>query len=391
MTKMFELEDFEDIRPYNDDEVNAALKRIVSNPLFDKILDFFFTGKDKSSIKESLSETYSSYAFQRNFIYPLVVSIVEKTSSGLTSDGVQQLNPDSPYLFVSNHRDIVLDSALLQLILHKNGHPTTEITFGSNLMVNQFVIDLGKTNRMFKVIRGGTKKELLKNSQLLSAYIRHTIVNKKVSIWIAQRPGRTKTGNDKTETGLLKMFSMSGKGTLEESFQELNIVPYAISYEYEPCCALKIKEVLTTSLTGTYQKSPDEDLKSIIEGITGYKGRIHASVGNPLNDSLHLLKAEPSPNDKINRIVKIIDSEIYRNYKLWPNNYIAWDMLNNSEKFRHHYTNEEKKIFLEYKENEIRGIPGDRKMIDDLFLKIYANPVSNALPLIPGNTDVKAV
>jgi len=205
---MFSVEDFEDIRPYFDHEINPALRRIISNPLFDKITEFLFPGKDHKEIKDMLAGTYTAHDFQLHFMHPLVNSILKKTSDGLSTDGFEQLTPGIPYLFVGNHRDIVLDSAILQVLLFDYGHKTSEISFGSNLMINQFVIDFGKVNRMYRVDRAGNKAELLNISQKLSAYIRHTITNKRASVWIAQRPGRTKNGYDKTEAGLLKMFNI---------------------------------------------------------------------------------------------------------------------------------------------------------------------------------------
>jgi hypothetical protein len=280
-------------------------------------------------------------------------------------------------LFIANHRDIVLDSAFLQVLLFDNGHSTSEITFGSNLMINQFIIDLGKVNRMFKVIRGGNKIELLKNSHKLSAYLRYTITKKKVSIWIAQRPGRTKNGYDKTETGLLKMFNMSSEGSFTDSFRELNIVPLVISYEYEPCCSSKIKELLAVLQNGSYTKKPEEDLMSIITGITQPKGRIQMSIGKPVSQYLDQVNENDCLNDKINKLAELIDAEVYRHYKLWPNNYIAHDLLHGNGEYKKFYTESDKETFLKYMDNEIKGISGDRKIIEDIFLKLYANPVIN--------------
>src|SRR4030042_289482 len=229
---------------------------------------------------------------------------------------------------------------------------------------------------MLQGIRGGNKRELLRNSQRLSAYIRHTITNKKASIWIAQRPGRTKTAYEMTEAGLLKMFNMSAKGNFFDSFSELNIVPLVVSYEYEPCCAFKIKESVI-ALNGPYQKNPDEDLMSILTGITQPKGRIHMSIGKPVNQFLKLADQEDNLNNKINKLTELIDTEVYSHYKCWPNNYIAFDLLQNSQEFKAYYTSEEKKSFIAYMENELKGFEGDRKIPMDLFLKIYANPVTN--------------
>jgi hypothetical protein len=374
---MFKEEDFEEIRPYNNNEINPALKRIIADPVFDTILEFIFPDKNRNQIRETLAETYSSYDFQVNFMHPLLYSIIRKTSEGLTCNGFEQLTPGAPYLFIANHRDIVLDSAILQALLLDNGHSTSEITFGSNLMINQLVIDLGKVNRMFKVERGGNKIELIRNSQKLSAYIRRSISAKKNSIWIAQRPGRTKNGSDKTEAGLLKMLNMSGPGNFTDSFRELNIVPIVISYEYEPCCTCKVKELLAKSIHGTYQKRPDEDLKSIILGLTQPKGRIHLSIGNEINHYLNEFDEKETLNFNINKLTGIIDAEVYKHYKLWPGNYIAFDILNDCHKYGAFYNYSKKEEFLKYMETEIKGIEGDRKAIEELFLGIYANPVIN--------------
>jgi hypothetical protein len=370
--------DFEDIRPYYDEEINPALKRIVTVPEFGKILDFLFPGKDKSEIINVLSKTYSALDFQKRFMHPLVNSIVSKTSTGLTTSGFDKLPTGKPYLFVSNHRDIVLDSAILQVILLDFGHETSEITFGSNLMSNQFIIDLGKVNRMFKVYRGGNRMELFRNSQLLSAYIRYTITQKHTSAWIAQRNGRTKDGIDKTEPGLLKMFNISGSCDFNESFSELNIVPLAISYEYEPCCASKVKELTSLSKGIPYQKELHEDFMSIITGITQPKGHIHLSACTPINQLLSETNKLESINDKINKLASLIDASIYSNFRLWPTNFIAFDLLNHSKKFVRKYTVPELDKFKTYMAKELSIFAGNTTIQKELLLKIYANPVINA-------------
>jgi hypothetical protein len=367
---------FEDIRPYFDYEINPALKRIISDPSFDKILDFLFSGQDKNQIKQKLADTFSIDDFQLFFMHPLVYSILNKTSKGLSCDGFEQLTPGIPYLFVSNHRDIVLDSAIFQILLVDNGHSSSEITSGNNLLFNQLVTDLGKVNRMLKVIRGGNKMELFRNSKRLSSYIRHSIRDKKTSIWIAQRPGRTKDGNDKTETGLLKMFNMSADKDFYHAFHELNIVPLAVSYEYEPCCALKIKELML-SKEGSYQKKPEEDLISILRGIMQPKGRIHLSVGKPVNQYLKLADHEDTVNKKIIHLTNRIDAEIYGHYKCWPNNYIAYDILSDTREYGAFYSKPEEELFREYRESELKELEKDGNTAGELFLKMYAYPVIN--------------
>ena len=308
-------------------------------------------------------------------MHPAIRSIVKQTSSGLTCSGFDNIDPDNAYLFIANHRDILLDSAILQILLVEHNFETSEITFGSNLMTSEFVIDAGKVNRMFKVFRDGTKREMLTNSKRLSAYMRYAITQKNTSLWIAQRKGRTKDGNDKTEPGLLKMLNISGTGNFIENFTELNIVPLTISYEYEPCDVLKVKE-LYYSLKAPYKKSPGEDLNSIITGITQQKGRIHLSIGKPINDKLYKIE-EKANNDKINQLARMIDKQIYDNFKLWKTNYIAYDILYNNGKYLNKYTSEDKKAFKNYLTKQLINIKGDKKILEKIFLNIYANPVEN--------------
>ena len=312
-------------------------------------------------------------------MHPLVNSIVKKTSQGLTTSGFEDLKTGTPYLFVGNHRDIVLDSAILQVILLDYGHETSEITFGSNLMTNQFIIDLGKVNRMFKVNRGGNRMELFRNSQILSSYIRYTLTQKKTSAWIAQRSGRTKDGSDKTETGLLKMFNISGSKDFISSFSELNIVPLSISYELEPCCAFKVRETASAANGIPYQKEPYEDLRSIITGITQPKGRIHLAACTPVNQLIQATEECQGVNEKINRLAALMDSTIYSNFKLWPTNYIAFDLLNQGQRFSHMYSREEMEKFTAYADQELSIFSGDTALQRELLLKIYANPVINSL------------
>jgi hypothetical protein len=374
---MYTDQDFEDIRPYNDDEINPALHRIVGVPEFSKVLEYIFPERKKMDIIEELKGIHSAIDFQKQFMHPLVNSIVRQTSKGLTYSGFDLLVPGTPYLFVSNHRDIVLDSAILQVLLFDNGHVSSEITFGSNLMSNPFIIDFGKINRMFTVYRGGNRMEMFRNSQILSAYLRHTITKKRTSAWIAQRNGRTKDGNDKTETGLLKMFNISGGDSFYESFSELNIVPLSISYEYEPCCALKVKETSVVSKRLSYQKGPNEDFMSILTGITSQKGRIHLSVCHPVNTFLKQAEDTTVFNDRINTLAAGIDGEIYRNYRLWPNNYIAFDRLNKSKSYSNYYTEADVVEFDWYVNRELSSLNLNTPENVEILLGIYANPVGN--------------
>ncbi len=367
--------EFEDIRPYTDDEVNPALRRITADPVFPTILDYLFPEKLNEEIISEINGITSAIEFQKKFMHPAIRSIVEQTSTGLTYSGFDNIDPEKAYLFIANHRDILLDSAILQILLVENNFETSEITFGSNLMTSGFVIDFGKVNRMFKVIRDGSRREMFENSKKLSAYIRYKIIEKNTSLWIAQRKGRTKDGNDKTETALLKMLSVSGNGSVAENLKEINIVPISISYEYEPCDVSKTKE-LYFSLNGQYKKENGEDLNSIISGITQQKGRIHFSVGIPLDNELHEIE-ENADHNIINRVTQLIDEQIYQNYYLWKTNYIAYELLFNDRKYLSKFSSEDMANFREYLKTQLGKVKGDKNVLEKIFLRIYANPILN--------------
>lgn len=372
-----ERSEFDDIRPFYDREINAALYRIMDAPHFSLIAQFVFPEKSVEEVKKMLIEIQSADEFQVKFMNKAVRQVIAKSSDGFTYEGFEKLDPKVPYLFVSNHRDIVLDSAILQSQLVEMNMPTTEITFGSNLMINPFIIDFGKVNKMFKVHRGGTKLELLKNSKLLSEYIRFTITAKKNSVWIAQRNGRTKDGFDKTEEALLKMFNLSGGKSFVESFRNLNIVPLTISYEYEPCGTLKINELYKTQ-TAEYIKSAGEDFKSIMTGILQHKGRIHLCAGRCLNSELKGFDEGRPVNENINKLANLIDKQIYKDYMLWKTNYIAFDLVSGPS-FSHLYSLKEKEEFRSFIDAEISELDGDKKVLKEMYLKMYAHPVINFL------------
>lgn len=369
---MFQKE-FEDIRPYNDSEINAALNRLTNYPQFKNVLQYLYPESEHSKIINLLNNIQTIYDLQSKFMRKLVFDVVAKTSSGLSITGLEHLSPKIPYLFISNHRDIVLDSAILQAVLNENNFPTTEITFGSNLMSFSLIVDFGKANRMFKVNRSGNPREILANSKILSAYIRHVITEKKVSVWIAQRNGRTKDGNDKTEIALLKMLNMSGKKSIIENFNEMNIVPVSVSYEIEPCYAEKVRELYISSFQ-KYEKKPGEDIANIIKGITQPKGRIHLAFGKPVtSETLFSF----SRDNFIKEFSFYIDKIIYSNYKLWTSNFIAYDLAYGNNIYSGKYTHQQKQKFLNYKNETLVKIEGNQEKLNTIFLNLYANPVKN--------------
>ena len=366
---------FDDIRPYTDAEIPAAMQRIASSEYLQPLCNFVFPGKDVNEIKEMISGFKGIDDFQFKVMYFVNTQIIRTTIDNFSYDGTALLDPEKKYLFISNHRDIMLDSSLLQFILYTNGLSTTEITFGSNLMSSQLIIDIGKSNKMFKVVRGGNAREFLENSRHLSEYIRYAITEKGGSIWIAQRNGRTKDGNDATDQGIIKMFCMSNRHDLVKSIEELNIVPIAVSYQWEPCDSLKTKELYLSQGGAKYVKQENEDFISILTGVTQQKGNVHFSLCNPLEKEEYADFAKESPNRFYNAIANLIDRRIYNNYKLWNTNYIAHDIRSGTNEYAAHYTPEEKERFLQRFHQVLNQVDGDKDIIRSIYLGIYANPI----------------
>lgn len=366
---------YNELSPCKDNEIHEILTRIVHDPKFFEVLDFLFPNEDKKQISENLLNIHSTKEFQGGFMHPAIMSIIKKSSKGLTFSGAEYLKSGETYLFIANHRDILLDSALLQVFLYNNNLETTQISFGNNLMSSTFVNDICRVNKMFTVIREGTRKEVYENSLKLSAYIRQSISAGNSSVWIAQRNGRTKDGNDKTQNGLLKMLNLSGKEDFVSNFRSLNIVPVSISYEIEPCDFLKVQELYTFLTEARYVKREGEDQNSILTGIKQPKGHIHLSICPPVNPELQRLEG----NDvfKLRQLTGIIDQRIYNNYRLWTNNYIAADILNGTQEYTSFYTPSEKNKFENYLLMNITRLKGDPQKLKQLLLKIYANPVFN--------------
>src|SRR6218665_2804730 len=244
---MSETYNFDDIRPYYDHEAHEVMQKLKSDPLFMQLVNYIWPGMTQEEAFAKAAKVNDNMTFQLEFMHQAIRVIVERSSTGLTCSGFENVDPNQAYLYIANHRDILLDSAILQILLVEHGFKTSEITFGNNLMQGDFITNFGKLNRMFTVLREGNSRELYEISQKLSAYIRHTIVDKNVSVWIAQRNGSTKDGNDMTQTDLLKMLNMSGKNRFTESIKQLKIVPLSISYEYEPCDDLKVQELYLSS------------------------------------------------------------------------------------------------------------------------------------------------
>ena len=372
-----DLTEFSDIAPFSDEEAAAALTRLSNHPNTKWISKFIFPDRPESFLGEVLRSIHTVDEFQSVVMSKAVNWVVETSMKSFTYDGIEKLKAlEGKYVAMSNHRDIILDPALTQMVLQQNNLPETQICVGDNLLKFKSVELLIRSNRMIKVIRGISARELYLSSQLLSRYIREAVTSGTSAVWIAQRQGRTKDGIDTTEQGLLKMLDMSGTGDFVKDFMALNIVPMSISYEYEPCDILKARELLI-SRTQKYVKGETEDLESIMMGIKQYKGQVHLQIGDPLTEEEIREASAFDKNDRYQKIRHAVDRRVISGYKLWKTNYMAYDMVSGEKKYADYYTNEDLETFKSYIAQRLLMVEPslNKQELKDIFLHIYSNPV----------------
>lgn len=373
---MLDLSEFESISPYTDEEAAEALSKLADYPAVGIASQHFFPEESPDFLKNILKQIKTVDQFQEIVMSKFVRWVLDHTAKNFSYDGISNIDPEKAFLALSNHRDIILDPAITQIILYDNRMPLTEIAVGDNLITNKAIEYLIRSNRMIKVIRGVSARELYLSSQMLSKYIRLNITHNRRSIWLAQRQGRTKNGYDMTEQGLLKMLDMSGQGDFQQNFEELNIIPMSISYEFEPCDILKAREIVI-SRTQKYVKAEGEDLNSIMVGIMQQKGNIHLNIGTPLTSEEIAEAAKCDKNDRYQLIRHAVDLRVVEGYKLWKNNYVAFDILNSTDKYSSEYQTEDKEKFVAYMEHQLGTVEPElnRDELREVFLGIYANPV----------------
>ncbi|MFY7706512.1 MAG: 1-acyl-sn-glycerol-3-phosphate acyltransferase [Flavobacteriales bacterium] len=387
-----DVNNFDDIRPYHDHELGPVIERLLEEPLFYKIMKWVYPSLGKNVIQGMMREISTIGEFQEQVSAPAFKVVSQLTTSGLTFSNIDFLEKEKAYLFLSNHRDIILDSALLNVSLMERGYKTTQIAIGDNLLETPVVRDIVRSNKNFIVNRNINAKEVFHYSLRLSNYIRKTIQEDNTSIWIAQREGRSKDGDDRTASGLLKMFTMSSSKSMEDSLLELNIVPMCVSYEYDPCDLMKANELVQKKMFGKYEKKPGEDFRSMMKGLTGHKGRVHISVGSFMSRAIDEMRGIQHKNDKVVYLANAVDREMHRIFKLWPTNYIAYDLLHGVKDHKEYYTNIQRITFTNYirgcviSSGIIRrqaGLPkeGYAKAIRETLLEMYANPVANKIAL----------
>jgi len=377
---MFSETEYDSIRPYNDNEVAGVINKLLAEESFIRFTQKMFPAYSKEMIISHLSKVKTVEEFQISFIVKIAKYIIDNTTKGLSIEGLENLDPNESYLFISDHRDIVLDSALLNVLLVENGFKTTEIAIGSNLLIQPWIEDFVKLNKSFVVKRNASIRQMIANAKELSSYISYCLNEKESSIWLAQREGRTKDGNDRTQHSLLKMLQMNKNKDFVGNFRKLKIVPVAISYEYEPCDYMKTRELYLRNTEAGFTKKPIDDLRSMVNGMVNQKGKVNFSIAKPIVEVLDTIDAIPGV-DKIKALADVIDYRIHKNYKLWPDNYIAYDLLNKKNTFSDKYKLEEKDLFLKHMNKKLEGISGDKEKLELIFLNIYSNPVKNRLDL----------
>ncbi len=374
---------FDDIRPLNNDEVKDAIEALVANEDFERAFRYIKPDLNWNEFSETMRSFKTKEDFKSKLAYEAVMMVANKTTFSLTISGRSRLPKDKqPCTFISNHRDIVLDASFLNVMLYDVGYGMTQVAIGDNLMIRPWIETLVRLNNSFIVKRGVSVRQMLDVSRTLSAYIRHTINETKESIWIAQREGRAKDSNDRTQGSVLKMLNMSGDKDVVSNLMELNIFPVAISYEYDPCDFLKAKEFQMKRDDPEFVKSQRDDLLSMETGILNNKGRVHFTLTQPINDQLAALDKDMEKNELVAAIASIIDKEIYKHYRFYPCNYVAYDMLTGTKRFSGNYGPRDKKHFEEYLQGQLDKIvlPNkDEAFLRTKMLEMYTNPLKNHL------------
>ena len=377
-----QLEEFSSIRPFEPEELPEVYDRLSADPQFRAVIAAVFPGVPFEALEAKMRACKTCLEFQKAFCYSFLEELLAKASTGCDID-VADIDVTRRYTFVSNHRDIVLDSALLDKLLIDAGFTTTcEIAIGDNLLAAPWIKDLVRVNKSFIVERSLGIREMLASSKRLAEYMHLVIAKKHDNVWIAQREGRAKDSDDRTQSSVLKMMAMGGEGSPIERLKQLHIVPLAISYEYDPCDYLKAQEFQLKRDIPGWKKSKADDLLSMKTGIMGYKGAIHYQCAPCIDPWLDSLPADTPKTELFDLIAAHIDSEIHRHYRLFPGNYIALDLLDGSHTYAGHYTPEERAHFEHYVDTQLAkgDMPGkDTAFQRERILTMYANPLRNHL------------
>lgn len=377
--------DFSDIEPYSDKEFKENMTRLVTEPGFEHAVKYVMPDVDFQEFTKQLCEVPDNETFQREVMLPFLHMLALKTTSGLTIGGLENISKEGSYTFMSNHRDIVLDASFLNYCFLTNGIPTSEVAIGNNLLIMDWITDLVKLNKSFIVKRNLKLVKALEAAHQLSAYIHYAILDKHQSVWIAQREGRAKDSNDRTQEALVKMLALEGGGSTIDNLKSINIVPVSISYEYDPNDYLKATEFLLRRLDPDFKKSQHDDLLSMETGLLQPKGHVHFELGKCIDSELESLSPGIEKNELLKRICGLIDCNIHLGYKIYPINYIAYDRLHKTSRFDDRYTQAQADDFLEYIEKQLDKVrlhdvsELDREYMREMMFVMYSNPLKNKL------------
>ena len=372
--------EFNEIRPYHDEELPQILEELIADPSFQKAASSAIPNVPFELLAQKMRACHTKRAFQEAFCYGILWKIAKDHTDGLSLDHTAVPDKSKAYTYMSNHRDIILDSGFLSILLIDQGMDTVEIAIGDNLLIYPWIKKLVRVNKSFIVQRALTMRQMLESSARMSRYMHYTIAVKNQSIWIAQREGREKDSNDRTQDSVLKMLAMGGDGDLVDRLMEMNIAPLAISYEYDPCDFLKAQEFQLKRDIEDYKKTTKDDLINMETGLFGYKGRVHFQVAPCLNDKLAKLDRSLSKPELFARISNYLDERIHANYRIYPGNYVAYDWLKQTNEYAEQYTVEEKQRFAAYIEQQLGkiNIPNkDEDFLREKLLLMYANPLIN--------------
>lgn len=379
--------EFDEIRPYTPEELPEVFNELLADPPFQSVVAEIMPGIPLEVLGAQLRQCKTNLDVQKTFFHKLLHGIMDKYSDGFDMDTASLPDKTRNYTFISNHRDIVLDPGFLSVGLIDNQFPTTvEIAIGDNLLIYPWIKKLVRVNKSFIVQRALSMRQMLESSARMSRYIHFAVTEKKENIWIAQREGRAKDSNDRTQDSVLKMLAMGGSGDVVDRLKELNIVPTALSYEYDPCDFLKAKEMQLKRDVEGFKKSQQDDLVNMQTGIFGYKGRVHFQTAACINDELEALRGLPK-TEVFTRVSELIDRHIHASYRLYPGNYVAYDWLNGESRMADRYTPEEKAKFEAYvqKKLDLIDLPDkDEAFLRKCILTMYANPVVNHLKAVAG-------
>ena len=379
-------EEFADMCPFSDSEFHTQMSQLVEEPMFRSVVEYAMPGVDYIAFKTKLLSLRSKDEFQVQIMKPFLEMLVKKTTTGLTLGGVENYEKGKSYTFISNHRDIVLDASFLNLSLISNDRPTSEVAIGNNLLIYDWISILVRLNKSFIVKRDLSSHQRLEGALQLSNYVHFAITQKHESVWIAQREGRAKDSDDQTQESLLKMLGMGGdRGTFYNRLKELNLLPLSISYEYDPNDYLKAKEFLLKKKDPSFKKSQEDDLTSMSIGITGYMGHVHFEIAPCVSFKMTELSPEASRADVVSFVKNEVDKSIHKSYRIYPCNYIAYDLINGTNEYAgKSYTEEEKASFLQYVEKQLNKVDipvdeEDRAYMREMVYVMYSNPLKNKL------------